>query len=68
MKIFPRNLFCNFFLSWNISNLIVTCYHYLEKVEYENGNFAPSHLQQLYMAQFEQELLGDETPETCKTG
>ena len=42
---------------------------FLEEAEYVNGNFAPCHLQQLYLAQFSHEIPpDDDTSSKCTKG
>ena len=49
------------YLIYNVgSNLII------EKVEYENGNFAPNHLTQLYLAQVSNDIDKEKRLEDCK--
>ena len=49
--------------------LILIFFKFLAEVEYVNGNFAPCHLQQLYLAQFSHEIPPDDfTPSECTKG
>ena len=52
---------CQLYCLKFISHGCALFFMFTEEVEYVNGNFAPSHLEQLYLAQFSHELSEENT-------